>query len=255
MTALYILVYVSLAVFLAACVARAVRYARLPLNLRWEIYPVPRNLRGELKTMAAEIFFLRALFDHNRRLWLFSYPFHLGLYTLILTALAAGVSIALPWIGFSGCLLAIFGACGLLVSRLRDPKLRAYSAPADFFNLVLFLAAAGLLALSKFTTGPGLVETFRALRTFDTTHALPASQAAATGLTALLIAYIPLTHMSHFIGKYFTYHSIRWSDQPAPSIRAEYLTYKPTWSASHIGADGATPWSEIVARNPAERSK
>ena len=28
------------------------------------------------------------------------------------------------------------------------------------------------------------------------------------------LAYIPLTHMSHFVGKYFTYHAVRWDDAP-----------------------------------------
>ena len=31
-------------------------------------------------------------------------------------------------------------------------------------------------------------------------------------LSALLAAYIPFTHMSHFVGKYFTYHAVRWDD-------------------------------------------
>ena len=33
-------------------------------------------------------------------------------------------------------------------------------------------------------------------------------------LAALLLAYIPLTHMSHFVAKWFTYHHVRWSDEP-----------------------------------------
>jgi hypothetical protein len=67
--------------------------------------------------------------------------------------------------------------------------------------------------------------------------------------------------MAHFIGKYFAWHAIRWGDQPSRSDRsaegrlAGYLAYKPSWSAPHIGADGATPWSEIVSKNPAKESK
>ena len=38
--------------------------------------------------------------------------------------------------------------------------------------------------------------------------------AASVVLLALLVAYIPTTHMSHFIAKYFAYHSIRWDDEP-----------------------------------------
>jgi len=290
MTTIYVLIYLSLAVALAASIVRAVRYARLPLNLRWELYPVPhedaahaghggsyfedldwwmrprhRSIAGEAKAMAAEILFLRAMYEHNRRLWLFSYPFHLGLYILIATAVAAAAAAivspqfsALSLMGAAGCVLVILGTTGLLVNRVRDPKLRSYSAPADYCNLVFFLTAAGLLFYTKIAPGPGLIDTARALLTFDTAFNMPALQAAAMAISALLIAYIPLTHMSHFIGKYFTYHAIRWADEPASAIHAldrrlaEYLGYKPTWSAPHIAGDGATAWLEIVSRNPSE---
>ncbi|HPI32184.1 MAG TPA: hypothetical protein PLR32_02635, partial [candidate division Zixibacteria bacterium] len=46
-----------------------------------------------------------------------------------------------------------------------------------------------------------------------------------------------LTHMTHFVGKYFTYHKVRWEDHP--NIRgsrieaavAKALGYPLTWSA------------------------
>jgi len=72
----------------------------------------------------------------------------------------------------------------------------------------------------------------------------------------VLTAYIPLTHMSHFVAKYFTYHSVRWDDAPLRDNRriaaafAEYLTYRPTWSAPHMKAGGATTWAEVAATNP-----
>ena len=53
-----------------------------------------------------------------------------------------------------------------------------------------------------------------------------------------------MTHMSHFIAKYFTYHAVRWDDRPSRQGSAfekriaEYLTYRPRWAAPHIGADG-----------------
>jgi hypothetical protein len=64
--------------------------------------------------------------------------------------------------------------------------------------------------------------------------------------------------MSHFIAKYFTYHAVRWDD--APNHRggrvevkiAEYLTYRPRWSASHMRADGTKTWAEIATINPTE---
>ena len=70
------------------------------------------------------------------------------------------------------------------------------------------------------------------------------------------MAYIPLTHMSHFVAKYFTYHSIRWDDMPsarADDIRkkiAEYLAYRPGWSAPHIRGDGKKTWVDIATANP-----
>ncbi len=70
-----------------------------------------------------------------------------------------------------------------------------------------------------------------------------------------------MTHMSHFIAKYFTYHSVRWDD--APNRRrgrleaqvAEYLTYRPTWAAAHMGADGKKTWAQVASTNPAQEVK
>ncbi|MCK7515283.1 MAG: hypothetical protein MZV70_72340 [Desulfobacterales bacterium] len=36
-------------------------------------------------------------------------------------------------------------------------------------------------------------------------------------LASLLVAYIPLTHMSHMFMKYFLYHKVKWDD--APNLR------------------------------------
>ena len=289
MILLFGFIYAALAVSLAACTVRAVRYARLPVNLRWELYPIPhedpmhaghggsyfedldwwtkpprRHLLGEWKAMAAEIFLLRAMYEHNRKLWRCSYPFHLGLYILIFTGLAAAAPLpGLAWVGLAGCILVMAGAAGLLIHRISDRKLRLYSAPADYFNLCFFVAAAGGLAFSKLApNGRSLAAVARALLTFDTGITLPASQAVAMAAAALLIAYIPMTHMAHFIAKYFAYHAIRWSDRPSAGLQgmerriAEYLTYKPDWSAPHMGANSGASWAEIVAQNPAaEKSK
>ena len=71
-------------------------------------------------------------------------------------------------------------------------------------------------------------------------------------LAALLMAYIPLTHMSHMFMKYFMYHSVRWDDEPnlkGGKIEAAILKnlgFKPTWAAPHVGADGKKTWAEIA---------
>jgi hypothetical protein len=72
--------------------------------------------------------------------------------------------------------------------------------------------------------------------------------------TALLfIAYLPFTHMTHFITKYFTYHSVRWEDAAnTPENKMQdkimsYLNQTVTWAAPHIGADGTKTWLAIAS--------
>ena len=103
---------------------------------------------------------------------------------------------------------------------------------------------------------PGTAAILRGLFTFDTGLQLAVPQTVALALAAGLILYIPLTHMAHFIGKYFMYHQVRWDDAPnrgetvLRAKLAEYLTYRPTWSAPHVGADGHVTWAEIATKNP-----
>jgi len=107
-TFVYAVLYLSAAVFAIATAARAVLYARQPIHLRWELYPVPHeavhrvkhggsyfeesdwwtkpahfNLWGELSFMVPEMLFLKALHEFNRKLWYRSFPFHFGLYLLM----------------------------------------------------------------------------------------------------------------------------------------------------------------------------
>ena len=304
MTALvYGIVYAGVLVFLVACVVRAVRYARLPSHLRWELYPVPHeearraehggsyfetvdwwtapnhfNLAGELKVMVPEMLFLQALRENNRRLWLRSFFFHFGLYLLIGTVvlLFAGALAALLAPGAVSPLADVRHVLGLdadafvaetqheppaslLRVRLTDPGLKNYTTPGDLFNLVFFIVTFGTLLVGYFMPRPeafSMLAFAKGLLTFDTAATLPPVLTAGVILASLLAAYIPLTHMSHFIAKYFTYHSIRWDDIPAARSAemrrrfAEYLTLRPTWAARHIGADGAKTWAEIATTNP-----
>ncbi|MBN2242236.1 MAG: hypothetical protein JW793_06060 [Acidobacteria bacterium] len=306
---LYVISYFSLLVFIVACAVRALSYARAPIHLRWELYPVPheaphrvghggsyyeepewwtksspRNLLGELKSMGAEILFLKALWEFNRKLWYRSFPFHFGLYILIFAvflillcglisfispgfmqgSLAAGLQFVFRAAGGGGLALSIWGALGLLQLRLTDSRMKIYTTPGDIFNLLFFIAAFGTLSAGFLLgTGPstGILAFTRGLLSFDTSFETTGLLAAGLVLTGLLVAYIPLTHMSHFIAKYFTYHNIRWDD--AANRRggrievklAECLAYRPTWSAAHIGADGKKTWADIAASSPARGPK
>ncbi len=308
-----VMVYAALCagaiVFVVATAVRAWMYARTPIHLRWELYPVPHedpekvrhggsyfedkdwwthkrrfNLAGELRVMVPEMLFLNALREHNRTLWFRSFPFHFGLYMLagtcglVLAAALAGLAAPAAIAGAAGALLhvlytvtgvvgaalAVAGAVALLHRRLTDPELKTYTTPGDIFNLLFFVVAFGVLAAGfalRSPQDPGVVAVVRGLLTFDTALRVPALFATGVVLCALLAAYIPLTHMAHFVGKYFTYHSVRWNDQVnlrGSAIEAkltEYLTYRPTWSAAHVGADGKRTWADIATTNPWEGAK
>jgi nitrate reductase gamma subunit len=306
---LYVVLCLSAAVFAAATVVRAVRYARAPLHLRWEIYPVPHepaeraahggsyfeqsawwskpartNHRGTVKAFLSEALFLKALREFNAPLWRRSYPFHAGLYLLIATAalvlaaalgtLAAPASMAGPAglvlracyraTGIAGLFLTPVGAGALLHRRLTDPDLRAATVPGDIFNLAAFVVALGMLGAGyalRPAGAPGLLTLVIGLLHWDTRVAVPGLLATGLLLSALLAAYIPFTHMSHFVGKYFTYHAVRWDDavaRPGGAIEkrmAAYLAYRPTWAAPHVAADGSRTWADIAAGRPPDNVK
>jgi nitrate reductase gamma subunit len=268
---LYCLLYAGGIIFLAGCIFRAVRYATKPIHLRWEIYPVPHGRRGELKVMVPEILFLRGLWEFNRPMWYVSYPFHLGLYLLsaavVLLAGAAALPGLTPWLGpvydnlgEAGVVLGFAGSLGLLVRRLSDRQLRTYSSAADYFNLAWFAATFVLLIVGEWTRpagSAGPLEILRGAARFDTSVAVPGVLAAGLASGLALLAYIPMTHMAHFIAKYFTYHQVRWDERsvaPGGSIErrvAEYLMYRPSWSAPHMGTG---TWAEIATTNPAQKA-
>lgn len=308
-TFLYILLYASAAVFVIACIVRAVGYARLPMHLRWELYPVPHeaksraeyggsyfespdwwtmprgiNRPGELRFMLTEILFLRALWEFRRKLWYRSYAFHLGLYLLIGAAVAVAAGAILSFVsprlwdgtpgtilhyvytfaGTAGAILTIAGALALLIARLTEEDLRPYTTAGDVFNLLFFIVTVGFLAAGYILRpehSPGAVEFVRGAATFNTNLQIPLILEVGLIMGAMLTAYIPMTHMAHFIAKYFTYHAVRWDDvanrrdSKLEQKVAEYLTYRPTWAAPHVGADGVKTWAEIATTNPAQGGK
>lgn len=262
---LFVVTYLAVLVFLIACVVRGLQYARTPLHLRWELYPVPHSFLSEVKLMIFEILFLKSLWEFNRKLWFRSFPFHFGLYFLIATLalLALDVSTGIGFqrlytiTGALGLGLGIIGALGLLALRLTDSTLNIYTMRGDIFNLIFFIVTFGVMSASA----PDMIKIARALFTFDTGVEIHSLAAVGLFLSAILLAYIPMTHMSHFIAKYFTYHSVRWDDKPnrrggrIEKRLAECLSYRPTWSAAHVKADGKKTWAEIAVSNPAQEIK
>jgi nitrate reductase gamma subunit len=250
----------------------------------WWNQPSHFNLFGELKVLIPEVLFLKGCWEFNRKLWYRSFPFHFGLYLLIFTvavlAFCGILAIVAPALmngyfgtvlqqlygitGAAGLVLAFLGALGLMLRRLTDPVLKIYTVSGDIFNLLFFIVAFAVFSLGYLTrpdSAPDLAAISSALFTFDVSLEIPPLLTLGLLLIGLLVAYIPMTHMSHFIAKYFTYHSVRWDDavnRKGGSLEArlaECLAYRPTWAASHMKADGSKTWAEIVTINPTQGEK
>jgi nitrate reductase gamma subunit len=293
---LLILSYVLLAVFVVAFAYRTFKMARLPVHLRWELSPVPhekgrgayggsyleevdwwtkpreKDMVSEAVYMAKEILFLKALFEHNRKLWWFSFPFHGGLYLLIAAGglLVLGGIAALsgwggPGVGFVtqwtpvlagiGYVAGTFGALGLFLTRLTSDEMRNSTAPVTFINLLVLLAmfVTGLWAvLTVPSFGVEVVSYLVGLMTGTLSEAPPGIISAHLVATLVFLAYLPFTQMMHFVAKYFTYHEVRWDDEPVtPGSKLDrelkkLLSQPVTWSAPHVGADGKKTWVDIA---------
>jgi nitrate reductase gamma subunit len=247
-----------------------------------------RSWINELRYMIPEILFLRGVWEENRRLWWVSFPFHFGLYmlmgTFLLLLLGAilmrfgipvspgngGINSLIYYltiiVGVIGMISGSVGTAGLLSRRLTAPELKYYSSFADYFNLVFLFSFCGsaLLAwLFHDLSFDGARAHVYGLLTFG---GLPRGYildrsflgGLTVVLTSLVVAYIPMTHMSHMFMKYFMYHFVRWEDEPnlkGSGLEASILQnlgFRPTWAASHIGADGKKTWGEIASSKPKE---
>jgi nitrate reductase gamma subunit len=302
----YVVAYIAIAVFIIAVIARFAMWSRMPMHVRWELYPVPHeasrahyggsyleetnwwkkpretSLIGELKVMVPEILFLVALKEHNPRMWLSSFPFHFGIYlvagatiVMMIRGILAALVPALITGGFGaflgylvmgcgalGLLLGIVGALGLLRRRLTQSDLKDFTAPADIFNLFFFVVAFGVALGHLLSIDRDLSRSMLFVNNLVTFNmaSLQGDMAWLTTVTVVLlgtlVAYIPLTHMSHFVGKYFAYHSIRWNDDPnVPGSRheasiKEVLGYHVSWSADHIKGDGKKTWADVATERP-----
>lgn len=247
----------------------------------WWLRPQAVHHRSEWLAMLREIVFLKGVWEFNRPLWLPSFLFHFGLYLSIVTvgiavvAAAPGIAAAgglagtllavlisvCRWTGLTGTVFVLLGVSFLLERRISDPTLKNYTKAGDIFNLVFFLAAFGFLGVGFLGRTASIEAVVRGALQFDRSVQIAPIAGIGIALASALAAYIPFTHMSHFIAKYFTWHSVRWDDQrnarngPVEQRVAASLRYRPTWAAAHIGADGKRSWAQIATTNPAEEER
>ncbi len=289
------LTYLSLLVFAVGVVMRSIKYARAPMHLRWELYPVPHEkgkgdyggsyfeelnwwskqrettLVGEIGAMLEEMLLIRSLWHRNRSQWYASFPFHGGIYLLfgftLLLGLGAVAELAgagkAAWFGWLesfttlvgaiGLVSGTFGTLSLLWRRFSDQKLKASSSLSDYVNLIVILAVFLTAAFAWLSVDPSFSQLRGFLRSALTLS--PAPQVAPAIVTEIVVAaifliYLPFTHMTHFVAKYFTYHQVRWDDTPNlndPQMLARIqanLSRPVGWSAPHIQS-GKT-WAEAA---------
>jgi nitrate reductase gamma subunit len=242
----------------------------------WWSRPRDASLAAELLDMLKEVLFIKILFAHQKRHWWISYAMHLGIYLLVLWAVllligsvmelsglplttAGGVnessraSLAVYYVTFvtgaAGALLLTLGSAGLFLRRLFNGTLKKYTTPKEYFNL-LFLLAVTVSGLAVWSGDPSFNygrEIIKGMLTFTPIRADGILAVHILLLGALLI-YIPQAKMSHYVGKFFSFHKVMWENEPnlrnsrMEKVISKALGYKPraSWSAPHI-SPGAAP--------------
>ena len=284
------LAYAAAMVFAFVTALRTVRIARMPVHLRWELAPVPRekgkaayggsfyeefewwtkkrevSRAGELLYMLREVLFLKGVWERNRGLWPFSFALHAGIYFMFFAAVILCADLAfvprhaldesLRYAAFAlaaaGYAAGMFGSAGLFVKRLVDPVLKPFTTRAARLNLLflLLMFASGSAALVAGDYIDGMQAFFLGFFTMDGGFALHPALAAHAAITALFAAYLPFTFMVHFLAKYFTFHEVRWNDEPMNDAMAkkmaEQLGERIAWSAPHVQGGGNKTWADAA---------
>ncbi len=224
------------------------------------------NLKGEIIDMLVEMLFIKKLFVNQNNFWWLSYSLHLGMYAAIAWsvllvvgawlpagALATIVYFLVTVAGLVAGVLMTVGAIGLLYKRLCVREYKIYTTPQEVFNLVALLAVGLTGLLTWFTTGMSFEYGYsivKAMFTFKPlgamfTNGVPAMLVIHILLLGFISFYIPLSKLSHYVGKFFTFHKVIWDNEPnmpGSKIEANILAaqQKPKdpnalkWAAPHI---------------------
>jgi nitrate reductase gamma subunit len=294
--------YVSFLFVFIAYAVKVTKIARMPLHLRWELYPVAhekgykyggsyleelewwtksrqKSTVKNIAYMLRNYLFFGEYYRLKRGYWLAMYPWHIGFYLLIsfqvlslfvaLVMLIAGISISaesasilgrvlyyLTWVVVVGSFVTgSIGSIGLLIKRLTNADLRAYTSPMNYFNYIFFLT----LFLSLFFAwyyDPTLShyrEFWISLLTFKYIDVEPATYVFIM-LFSLHLIHLPFTRSIHYITKFFAFWGVRWDDTPnqkGSEIERkvkEALNQPVSWSAPHI--QSGQRWIDVVKEMP-----
>ncbi len=281
--------WLSIFLFIVLTVCKFFGFSAMPLNLRWEVYPVPHETKerryyggsymeqvdwvkkprhssraAELIEMASEIFLLKRVREHNPyHLWPWSLAMHWGTYLLLLWMVLLASSKAFPMlsgpagiIGVTAFVLGLVGTVGLIVKRAITRDLALYTAPVDYFNLVFLLAIFGLglvswLADAGFSQHQAYLTSLFAFRPVSVSLTV----VAMFFLLEAFAIYMPFSKLIHYIIKHFTFTETLWDD--AFSVKGsrkdkrieKQLAYEINWAGPHI--EPGKTWLEDVQMSSA----
>ena len=245
----------------------------------WWKGSIKMNMMSELNELFQEMLFIKRLYKSKRRFWVLSFLFHGGIYLILgwfvfvfiggLELLLRVPATSLLYIavfyitmtfGYLGISAATIGGIGLAVKRYYDGKLRDLSSPVDYFNLIFALAVmvSGIFALVY----DPLFDTARAFMAyllsgagfifpFGYSIAIYPATALQLVLLCCFLIYVPFSRLTHFLGKYFTYHKVLWNSQPSMQLGKfndnydleENMNLTIPWSATHIPT--GKKWKEV----------
>jgi len=231
----------------------------------WWRKPRQKSRIAVIKYMAIEILLLRSIWKHNRALWPLSLAFHSGIYLVALAVLLSIVSALISIGGIAsevllditsviaiiGYILGGLGTIGLILKRISDADLRPFNSFSTYFNLI-FLGAIFVTGFISWLQAVSLAADMSLLikqtLTLDSAINISFPLSLHISLSLLFLIYLPLTNMIHFVAKYFTYHEIRWDDEPQDTKMTKEirgLMKQPVgWSSSHIRAEDKKNWMD-----------
>ncbi|MBI5304561.1 MAG: respiratory nitrate reductase subunit gamma [Chloroflexi bacterium] len=266
--------WLSLGAFLAVATYKITRVTAQPLNVRWEVYPVPHESKARreyggsymeevdwaakathpsrlpgLLEIAKEVVYLKRVREFNQYgLWGISLAMHWGLYLGLATIGLAvietllGVTFGLtPLVAGVAFTLGAVGSLAIIAKRLTNAELGLYTVPADLFNLgwVAALFILGIIGGLMDTTFAGYRAYVASVLTFKPVPVPPIVLIHFLVLELFFI-YMPFTKIIHYIGKYFTFEQTLWDDafktkgSAADNKVLQQLGYPVTWNAPHI---------------------
>lgn len=290
-------IYIAVLIFVTVTAYKVIGYVNMPRHLRWDLYPVPHqgpagskyqkvdynkmpafvSAFHEMKAMSQEMLFIKKAFDHNPKLWMGTFPLHIGLYlcALWLTCLTLGAGLEAAHItdfeaadsifvmamkyftlssGVLGLMAGLVGSLILIWQRYTEEDLRRMSDFVCYLNLYLmvFLFGSGFAAWATADLNFEIIRRhIVSLLQFRPSIVNETAIVAEFLAVGIFLTVLPFSRMMHFAVKYFFYHNIMWDDEmmkPGSKMEREvckYLNYQVDWSASHV-VQQAT-WNEQVS--------